>query len=521
MQKSIIYCRVSSEKQRQEGKGLESQEHRCRGFAKKEGYDIEQVFQDSFSGGGDFMKRPAMKSLLEYLDNHPTEKYVVIFDDLKRFARDTVFHWNLRRVLETYEAIPKCLNFNFEDTPEGEFIETIMAAQGELERKQNQRQVCQKMKARMERGYWCFHQPPAYKFEKNPVHGKLLVPQEPQASILREALELYADEVLITQKDFMNFLIQKDFKTQRGGNLNLETCKRMLTQTLYSGYIEYPKWKVRRQKAHHEGLISLATFEKIQKNLKKKGKAKARKDLHMDFPLRGYAVCETCQTLMTSSWSTGKYRKFPYYRCKNRACTEYGKGIRKEKIEDDVEALLKKMKPSKGVLELLKVIVLEVWKTKMVDVESGKGKKQKRLAEIKKDQKNLLTDIRKASNEIVRRAFEDEVVELDKERQLLESAVARTDTRNFDFEKGLELVLSFIENPYQIWINGDFEEKRMVLNLVFPKGVSYDRKQGVGTPELSLPFRLTRQSSTRKIDLVEVARVELASKEEIYNLLRS
>lgn len=34
-----------------------------------------------------------------------------------------------------------------------QFIETVIAAQGQLERLQNRRQTLQKMKARLERGY--------------------------------------------------------------------------------------------------------------------------------------------------------------------------------------------------------------------------------------------------------------------------------------------------------------------------------------------------------------------------------
>lgn len=43
----------------------------------------------------------------------------------------------------------ECLNFKFWDTSEGEFIETIIAAQGELERDQYRCHVIQKMKARV------------------------------------------------------------------------------------------------------------------------------------------------------------------------------------------------------------------------------------------------------------------------------------------------------------------------------------------------------------------------------------
>ena len=116
------------------------------------GYHVEAVFPDDVSGGGDFMKRPGMVALLSYLDAQPGKKYVIIFDDLKRFARDTEFHIALRRAFQVRGARVECLNFKFEDTPEGKFVETIMAAQGELERGQNSRQVNQKMSARVEAG---------------------------------------------------------------------------------------------------------------------------------------------------------------------------------------------------------------------------------------------------------------------------------------------------------------------------------------------------------------------------------
>jgi hypothetical protein len=60
--------------------------------------------------------------------------YVVIFDDLKRFARDTIFHLKLRQELDAYHASVECLNFKFEDTPEGQFVKTVIAAQGQLDR---------------------------------------------------------------------------------------------------------------------------------------------------------------------------------------------------------------------------------------------------------------------------------------------------------------------------------------------------------------------------------------------------
>src|SRR5688572_23184055 len=95
-QKALIYCRVSAKTQEAEGHGLESQEHRCRQHAAEKGYEVAAVFPDTISGGGDFMKRRGMVALLSFIDAQPGEPFVVIFDDLKRFARDTRFHIELR-----------------------------------------------------------------------------------------------------------------------------------------------------------------------------------------------------------------------------------------------------------------------------------------------------------------------------------------------------------------------------------------------------------------------------------------
>jgi site-specific DNA recombinase len=204
--KALIYCRVSSHKQATEGHGLDSQELRCRQYAEGLGYEVEAVFPDDVSGGGDFMKRPGLVALLSYLDAQPHKRYVVIFDDLKRFARDTEFHIALRRAFQRRKARIECLNFKFEDTPEGKFIETIMAAQGELERQQNSRQVIQKMQARVDAGYWCFKPIIGYKYRRVDGHGKMLVPEEPVATVVRDALEGYASGRFETMVEVQRFL---------------------------------------------------------------------------------------------------------------------------------------------------------------------------------------------------------------------------------------------------------------------------------------------------------------------------
>ncbi len=189
---AVIYCRVSSTKQATQGHGLDSQEARCRAHAAASGIEVMAVFPDDVTGAGDFMKRPGMVALLSFIDANPDKTFVAIMDDMKRFARDTEFHIKLRREFARRNARIECLNCKLEDTPEGKFVETIFAAQGELEREQNGRQTRQKMRERVKAGYWTFSAPLGYRYEKVAGHGKLLVRDEPVASIIQEGLEGYA-----------------------------------------------------------------------------------------------------------------------------------------------------------------------------------------------------------------------------------------------------------------------------------------------------------------------------------------
>ena len=282
--KALLYCRISTAEQT----GLPSQEYRCREYAKEHGYEVEAVFPDERTGSGDFMNRPGIRAILNYIDARPHQNYVVIFDDLKRFARDTEFHLALRRTFKGRGATVECLNFQFEDTPEGRFIETVFAAQSALEREQNLRQVNQKMRARLMRGYWTFRPGLGYEYEENKEHGKFLVRKEPFASIVVEAFEGLATGRFSTIGQIKTFFESHPaFPRNRNGEVHTSRVREMMSSRLYVSYLDVPKWGILVE-GKHEPLISLHTWQAAQERLAGKRIVPARKDIHVDFPLRGY-----------------------------------------------------------------------------------------------------------------------------------------------------------------------------------------------------------------------------------------
>lgn len=507
---AIIYCRVSSPRQKIEGHGLESQEHRCRQFADQNDLEVAAVFPDDITGGGDFMKRPGIVALLSYLDAQPGKPYVIIFDDLKRFARDTEFHWRLRREFRTRGADVVCLNLKLEDTPEGRFVETMFAATGELERSQNQRQVIQKMTARLERGYAVFAPPIGYKYAADREHGKILVRVEPVASILVEALESFASGHLQSKGEFKHFLdarpaFPKDTST---GKLYYTRVERLLTNIIYAGYVGMPAWGVSPRKGHHEPLISLETFERIQERLNENPKAPVRKDINQDFPLRGFVLCDDCGRVMTACWSKGRSKYYPYYLCDTEGCENSRKSIPRDKIEGGFAEILQSLQPTRELFGLAKTMFIDAWNMRAAEAHQGKGQVENQLRSVEKQIQTLLDRIIETGNATVIKAYEDKIEKLEREKLLLEEKIARIVPPARRLEEFIEPALALLASPWDIYDNGDLPFKRAVLRLVFAEPVRYSRKSGYRTANTTFPFKVLARIATAQSEMVESKGVE-------------
>jgi len=493
---ALIYCRVSSKKQTAEGSGLESQEHRCRQYAEAKGYEVVAVFPDDVSGGGDFMKRPGMVALLSFLDAQPDKRYVIIFDDLKRLARDTIFHLKLRQELTKRDAIPECLNFNFDDTPEGKFFETMFAAQGELERHQIRRQTAQKMRARIENGYWVFRTLPGYRYKQRRGEGKVLIRDEPVASIMQEALEGYASGYFASQAEVQRFLqSQPDFPKQASGNIRLQKVTDLLTHPLYAGYVQAIKWDIAKRKGRHEPLISRTTFEKIQQRIKDGAMTPRRSNLGQEFALRGFVACDCCGVPLRSCFSkSGSGKRYGYYLCQTKGCDAYGKSIPRKKLEGEFETFLKALRPSVPLYKAICAMFWDAWEQRSAQTGETRKALQNALNKTERQIDRYVDRIGEASSQAAITAYERKIDTLERDRLITEEKLQaighKSGVNSKAARKKLELALKFFANPWKLWESGDQTLRNLVLRLTFTDRISYCRKSGTRTPQVTVPFTL-------------------------------
>ncbi len=508
----IVYARVSSKRQEIEGTGLQSQEGRCIDELRRLNVPHIKTFSDSYTGAGDFMNRPEMRALLAYIDDNPHKKFVVIFDDLSRLARDVVFHIKLRREFDIREVILKCLNYNFDDSEEGEFFELIFAGKAQLDRKQNKRQVIQKMRARLDAGYWPFGSKRGYVRINNPIHGKLHTPDGKDSEVLKEVLEGFSSGIYVRKIDACKFLIDNGYWKKNRPERYVYQFAKLLRDPFYAGFTEYEPWGVPRRVGHHEPLISPEVYEINQRRLGYNQIHKlVRSGLSEDFLLRGLIICDCCGGHMTASWSTGNGGKYGFYFCQNRKCKMFRKSINRDVISEGFKKVLNENTLKPEVEKLITVIFDSVWNDEMKNLQKMKSENTIEKSNLQ-DRIEKLTDMAvSTTSEKLKSAYEQQIEKSMSElEEIINSSLDMTDP-NLPYQTALDKAIGFLKNPYKIWESVSLEEKHLLFFFIFGQKIPYSKSEGYQTKKIPSAIRLFEEFVTPVTNDVDPTGLEPAT----------
>lgn len=512
---ALPYMRVSSKRQEIEGSGLDSQEHRCRLHCDRNGYPVEKVFRDSFTGGGDFMQRPAMSSLLAYIDKHPTRKYVVVFDDLSRFARDTIFHLKLRAAFHGRGVKLECLNYEFNDSVEGVFTETIMAASNQLNREQNRRQVIQKQKAVIEAGGWPFGgQKIGYKRVVDATTGrKTLIPNKHAESVI-EALEGFAYKRFEAPIDVARFMVDRGVFGKQNIYRCTEATKKLLVDPFYAGVVSYKPWDVSPRKGWHSQLISVDVLELNRRRLNKGTEVikRFKHEHNPDFELCGFIQCKECGSSLRGYWCSGRSKKYPYYECKKIGCSMRGKSFKRDVLHKDFNLKIDGYTAKSGLIEVAVSMFEDIWNKEVEELNKIGRKKISEIEDTEKQLSNLsdkIADAEKGSileKQLIKR-LEEKTEELENIKDnLLEDVDLTVPSRTASSK-----VFGALKSPLKLWTLSDINQKQKLFHFFFDEQLIYEAESGYRTSKNSCIIRLfDRLNDPSTVD-VEVAGIEPAS----------
>jgi site-specific DNA recombinase len=492
----LVYARVSSKRQEVEGSGLQSQEGRCKDFLETVGVPYLKTFPDSFSGGGDFINRPAMKELLKYIDQNRHKRFVVVFDDLKRFARDVEFHLKLRTAFKSRNVLLKCLNYNFDDSSEGRFIEVILAAGAELERHQNKRQVIQKMKARLEAGYWTFGSKRGYSMVADPIHGKISEPLKIEGKLLKNAFEGFANGAFVRVFDACKYLVENGFWSQKPDRY-AEKLTLIFKDPFYAGFIEYPAWDVERRIGRHEAIVSLETFNIVQARLDKGSLSKKiRVDTSEEFCFRGLIICAACQGHLTGAYAKGRSKRYAYYYCQNMSCMMFRTTFKKEDVEQDFQALLKSQYLKPETVYILNYAFEKICEEEEVNLDKNKQALEKQKEDLMGKLNRLSELAGLTKSHLVRKAYEKQIEDAATTLEKIEEQQAKKTSTLISYRTAWDKALVLLQNPYKYWSNVDVLEKHKLFFFIFDSKLPYSKIRGYRTDKIPSAIRLFEEFAT-------------------------
>lgn len=464
MSKVILYCRVSSDEQR-EGTSLDVQQERLQRYCEQHDYKVVGIYREDESAKT-FEKRPQMQKIMKYIKTHKREVDKLLFLRWDRYSRDLTSAMENIKILRNMgvepNAIESIVDFTNEMWPLQIGIQIGMAQGDNIKRA---KATMDGIRGTLKKGKWPNKAPRGYKNVVYSKHDKRVEIVEQEAKIIREAFLQVANGVKSPTY----------IRRQICPRIPETSFFEMLRNPFYMGMVRIPKYKDEPEqivKGQHEGIIDEVTYNKVQDILdgKKRSTPKLTKAINPDLYLRKFLICPICGHSLTGAVSRGNGGQYTYYNCCDNA-----KHIRKraEDVNEGFARFLDNLKPNDVVLDLYEEILNDVRgeEQKERDKNVLQLNKQIQLLESRLgiiDDKFIDGDIDGDDYLRMKNRVCDEMKSLEKQRETL-SALNRE-----DIKPKLRYAINLIANLGDFFRYGRVEDKIMLLGSMFPEKIEYD-----------------------------------------------
>ena len=482
MSRAVVYVRVSTTEQ-VGNHSLATQERACREYCSHHGLEIAEVFREE----GESAKtadRPELQRLINYCALHArkhsiTALVVYRIDRLSRAVHDHVMIREQMKVLgiQLYSTLE-----SFDDSPQGVLVEGMMALLAQFENDVRAARTRDGMREAASAGRWIWRPPIGYQRPRPDPLAPSLEPDPERAALITTAFDQMAGGVQ-SRAGVLARLTRQGLRTKQGKAVPKQTFDRLLKNPLYAGRVVVPRWDLDVQ-GDFERLVSPDVFEMVQRRLSGAviPLAPRRRD-HPDFPLRRIVVCEHCQTPLTGSWSTGRNkRRYGYYRC--MAGGRKHVSVRKEVIEEQLEAHLAGQSVTPGVMTLFHAIVEDAWEQRRSAAIASEDRLATRLDELvaKKDR---LVEAFVHEQALDRATYDAHMARAEREIADLRNELAECSANLPDLAATLAFTESLLTDLAGWWGRLDMAGRAGLLHALYPKGLRYGQS-GFGTSESPL-----------------------------------
>lgn len=327
-QKTVLYCRVSSKEQAEEGYSLEAQESLLKDYAQKKQLQIAKTFKISESASGKQIRK-TFHEMVKYTEQNKINTILCEKTDrLTRNAKDAVEinDWIEANPERQVHLVKESVILNKESKAHEKFIWDIKVATASYFTNNLSEEVRKGYSEKIKQGWMPYRAPLGYRTIGEQGHKTHMV-DEATAPLVKMIFELYSSG-LYSVPDLSELMYEKGLRSNISGRkVAPNGIYVILKNSFYYGEIP---WGGKRYPGKHQPIILKELFEAVQKVLKT-----GRPDKYVKHnPLfKGLAHCGNCNHKI--SWYEKKSHW--YGRCAHYKSCEQGKSpIREDRLVDQI-----------------------------------------------------------------------------------------------------------------------------------------------------------------------------------------
>jgi len=322
MKRAVIYARVSTQRQADDGVSMESQIEQCRVKVKALGAEVDQVFRDDgVSGRSD--KRPGFQSALAYCAAHRVSHFVCW--STSRFGRNLEDALKNTKQLSEWGTRAAYVHQDIDlDTDAGWMLGVMTGMMDEIYSRNVARDTLRSMITASRDGFFVGGRAPfGYWIEKVGKRSKLAV-HEDHAAIVRMMYALALNEGLGAQAVALR--MNAAGLLREGKTWGKNSVMLILKNPSYMGVrlFNQIKHKTREAKdaeevvqvAAHPAIVSKEDFEKVQTMMQDRSPHEVGGTAKSCFAFTGLLKCGICGDQLQIRNGTGRGKKiYNYYAC--------------------------------------------------------------------------------------------------------------------------------------------------------------------------------------------------------------
>lgn len=483
---TLCLCRVSSDKQAKK-ETIMSQKQACLDYAKNNGFVIDRFFyEDGVSGWK--TDRPGLDMMAEYITQEQKNKRIrVLFFDMSRLSRNLEVFSRFENLVIKYDIeLLTVTGGKTANNAAGRFMRGFDVLRAQMFSDELSETTIAKMRSQMQMGYYPLNPPVGLKRVKDEHKKVILVPDEPKATLIRQAFEKYASGELATKHAVADFLNSHD--VWNGRNITDTLANDILHNVVYTGIFAYEPWGIPLQAWKITKIIPIGLFDAVQARLDKSGYKSYKSNIGDDFPLRHEIFCEHCGQPLTGYYAKSgtKGRLHAYYRCFNKNCEYHKKSIRKQFIENAFIDKLSTLNASDKFLDLCCAMIAKIGKIKEKEITNANNKTNDKITEIKQRISGitaLVVDAMASDDTDLVNIYQGQIKELNAQKQDLENQLKNNTTSNIaeKFRTAIETGREFFKRPDLLWSHGTLSQKQRLVRLIFTEKPVYHQESGFRT----------------------------------------